>query len=72
MEKIKLVSQQKAYNVYVKSYNAKTKELELTRDITEAKEYKTRQGAESSARSIFSLFLEGKTEHIFNSGIFTK
>jgi hypothetical protein len=72
MEKIKLVSVQKAYNVYVKSYNAKTKELELTRDLSEAKVYKTRQGAESSARSIFSLFLKGKTEHIFNSGIFTR
>ena len=70
--KIRLYDDSKACTVYVKAYNPKTKELETTTDIKEAKIYKTVQGAESSARSIFNLYLDDKTSHVFQHGKYIK
>jgi hypothetical protein len=70
--KIRLYDDSKACTVYVKAYNPKTKELKTTTDIKEAKTYKSAQGAESSARSIFNLYLEGKTNYVFQHGKYRK
>ena len=67
MEKIVLCNQSKPYNIYVKSWNAKTKVLELTTKLSAAKTYKSRAGAESSARSIFGITCD--REHAFYSEI---
>lgn len=49
-------------SIYVEEYNAKTKELKLTKLISKAKAYKSKAGAESSARSIYNNWLEGTLE----------
>lgn len=51
--------------VFVESYNAKTKELVTTKNVNKAKGWKTKQGAHSSSRSIFGLYLDNKTDFIF-------
>lgn len=68
MEKIILRSQQYAWNVYVKEYDAKKGILVETRDKKEAKVYKTRAGARSSSDSIFvKKFLGDKsTKNIYS------
>ena len=68
MEKIVLSNQEYPCASYVKSWNAKTKVLELTTKLSEAKTYKSRAGAESSARSIFGISCD--REHAFYSEIF--
>lgn len=71
MEKIILRSQQGAKDTYVKEYDAKKGILVETHNIREAKVYKTRAGAESSARSIFDkkFFGDETTKNIYNSVI---
>lgn len=71
MEKIILVSQEHAWDTYVKEYDTKNGILVETRNIREAKVYKTRAGAESSARSIFEkkFFGDKSTKNIYHSVI---
>lgn len=53
--------------VYVKSYNPKTMELETTENVLEARNYRSKAGAISSANSLyFKMFLGNRTEHVFD------
>lgn len=53
------------FPVFVESYNAKTKEIKMTRNLKKAKFWQTKQGAESSCRSIFRLYLDKKIDLAF-------
>lgn len=71
MEKIILVSKEHTWDTYVKEYDAKKGILVETRNIKEAKVYKTRAGAESSARSIMDkkYFGDKSTKNVYFSTI---
>lgn len=69
MEKIILRSTEGAKDIYVKEYNAKKGILVETNNIREAKVYKTKAGAESSARSIMNkkFFGDKSTKNVYFS-----
>lgn len=67
MEKIILRSTSGAKDTYVKEYIAKKGILVETHNITEAKIYRTKAGAESSARSIMDkkYFGDKSTKNVY-------